>query len=97
MRILKRYIFIWISICALLAGCSDTIETPEQVLPESNPANNNIVENEEKNLNYIGNKNSNKFHTANCSTLPAEENRILFDTRDDAINADYEPCKKCNP
>lgn len=48
---------------------------------------------------YVGNANSRKFHFANCSTLkkmnPA--NRVNFNTRDEAINAGYIPCKRCKP
>ena len=46
---------------------------------------------------YIGNSNSLKFHEPNCDPLPAEHNRVYFDTRQQAIDAGYAPCKKCNP
>jgi len=46
---------------------------------------------------YIGNKNSHKFHKPSCSSLPNEENRVYFATREEAIGKGYEPCKKCNP
>lgn len=46
---------------------------------------------------YIGNKNSKKFHLPSCSTLPAENNRAYFKTREEAVNAGYTPCKRCNP
>lgn len=46
---------------------------------------------------YIGNKNSGKFHTLDCSTLPAPHNRIHFDGRQEAISAGYVPCKNCDP
>lgn len=46
---------------------------------------------------YIGNKNSHKFHRANCSRLPAEKNRVYFKSRDEAIKTGYEPCKICEP
>ena len=48
-------------------------------------------------VTYIGNKNSKKFHLPTCSTLPAEQNRILFQSREEAIDAGFEPCKRCNP
>jgi len=47
--------------------------------------------------NYIGNINSLKFHIPSCYTLPAEENRVYFNTRNEAINAGYVPCKNCKP
>lgn len=46
---------------------------------------------------YIGNKNSKKFHLSSCSGLPKEENRIKFDSRENAINAGFEPCGICKP
>lgn len=47
--------------------------------------------------NYIGNINSKIFHEPTCHTLPAEHNRIYFDSKKEAINAGYRPCKNCNP
>ena len=46
---------------------------------------------------YIGNKNSKVFHRPWCSYLPDLKNRIYFKARDEAIDAGYRPCKKCNP
>lgn len=46
---------------------------------------------------YIGNKRSLKFHLPNCKVLPAEKNRVHFETRDQAIKEGYVPCKVCNP
>lgn len=46
---------------------------------------------------YIGNLNTHKFHTATCSYLPAEENRIYFTTREEAIEYDYTACGSCKP
>ena len=46
---------------------------------------------------YIGNKNSKKFHRQDCRALPAEKNRVYFDSRDKAIQNGYDPCKICNP
>ena len=48
---------------------------------------------------YIGNANSMKFHYSWCSSVSAMNpgNRVEFYSRDDAINAGYQPCKRCNP
>lgn len=46
---------------------------------------------------YIGNVNSQIFHTPECSSLPAETNRIWFTTRDEAVSAGYSPCGRCHP
>lgn len=44
---------------------------------------------------YIGNKNSKKFHLGTCANLPKEENWVLFDSYEDAIQAGYSPCGQC--
>lgn len=46
---------------------------------------------------YIGNNNTKKFHRPTCSTLPAEKNRVYFQSRDEAAAAGYVPCKRCDP
>lgn len=57
----------------------------------------NTPDNIDSGITYIGNKNSKKFHLPSCGSLPAEKNQVYFDARDDAINAGYDPCKKCKP
>lgn len=44
---------------------------------------------------YIGNKNSKTLHLPTCSSLPKEENRIIFDDYDTAIAEGYKPCSRC--
>ena len=44
---------------------------------------------------YIGNRNSKVLHLPSCSGLPAEQNRIVFDSYEDAIAAGYKPCSRC--
>lgn len=46
---------------------------------------------------YIGNLNTKKFHYPSCSSLPNPENRTYFDTRQEAIDAGYDPCGRCKP
>ena len=46
---------------------------------------------------YIGNINSRKFHKPDCSGLPSEKNRVIFDTREAAVEKGYEPCGTCKP
>jgi competence protein ComEC len=38
-----------------------------------------------------------KFHLPSCGSLPAPQNRVIFDKRDEAVKAGYEPCKICKP
>ena len=44
---------------------------------------------------FIGNKNSQKFHSPTCANLPAEKNTVLFDSYQDAIDAGFTPCGSC--
>lgn len=44
---------------------------------------------------FIGNKNSKKFHSPDCSSLPKEENRVLFNSYQEASEAGYIPCGGC--
>lgn len=48
---------------------------------------------------YIGNSNSHKFHKENCKAVKkmSENNKVYFNSRDDAINDGYVACKMCNP
>lgn len=46
---------------------------------------------------YIGNKQSKKFHSTDCCTLPKEKNRVKLNSRDEAMNKGYRPCGNCNP
>ena len=46
---------------------------------------------------YIGNINSQTFHTPTCKNLPKESNRITFSSREEAVNAGYHPCGTCKP
>ena len=48
---------------------------------------------------YIGNKKSKKFHYASCSSVKdmKEKNKVELNTREEAIEKGYVPCKNCNP
>ena len=48
---------------------------------------------------YIGNRNTKKFHYASCSSVGEmkETNNVPIATRDEAIAKGYVPCKRCNP
>jgi len=48
-------------------------------------------------VSYIGNSNTHKFHLPSCKTLPSEENRVYFGSREEAIEEGYAPCKNCRP
>ena len=46
---------------------------------------------------YIGNKNSQIFHTPDCNQLPQEKNRVYFENREQAIEEGYRPHSVCIP
>lgn len=46
---------------------------------------------------YIGNKNTMKFHTPQCASLPIEKNRIYFADSEAALEEGYTPCGTCKP
>ena len=48
-------------------------------------------------INFIGNRNSRIFHTAACNSLPAPQNRVNFETREEATGAGFRPCQRCRP
>lgn len=48
---------------------------------------------------YIGNKNSKKFHYPGCGSVGQmkESNKVRLDSREEAIRGGYDPCGNCNP
>lgn len=48
---------------------------------------------------YEASSRSDKFHLPHCSSASriSDDNRVWFQTRDEAIAAGYSPCGKCNP
>ncbi|MHB9036356.1 MAG: Ada metal-binding domain-containing protein [Armatimonadota bacterium] len=46
---------------------------------------------------YIGNTRSYVFHRQSCRYLPQTKNRSHFESRKEAVDAGYRPCRKCRP
>ena len=48
---------------------------------------------------YVGNSSKKKLHLGSCGSTKkiAPHNRVIFSSREEAINAGYVPCKRCNP
>lgn len=44
---------------------------------------------------FYGNKKSKKFHAWDCQNLPAESNRVTFDSYAEAVSQGYTPCGSC--
>ncbi len=72
---------------------NESAQTNPTVVTPSKEDNNVAPDIEE----YIGNKNSKKFHLPSCKNLPAEKNRILLTSREEAVQRGYDPCGNCDP
>lgn len=46
---------------------------------------------------YVGNKNSKKFHVEGCRSMPDEKNRVILESREEALQLGYTPCGTCKP
>lgn len=89
----------------LLSAVDETQAAPSQIKEAAYSGNNpskgqsetaSSVK-ESSSTEYIGNRNTKKFHRTSCHTLPAEKNRVYFSSRDKATSSGYVPCKNCNP
>ena len=51
------------------------------------------------NYNYIGNSNSMKFHYPECRWAKkiSAKNKVYFDSKQEALDSGYVPCKVCKP
>jgi len=83
------------TITAVSDGVNVMFSTERNVNAETNPTQPSAEPAEEE--YYIGNIKSLKFHRPSCSGLPAEQNSVILETRDDAVNGSYEPCGNCKP
>ncbi len=77
-------------------GQSVSFTTEKNETVQTNPT---IPENQEPDDigEYIGNKNSKKFHLPTCKNLPAEKNRVYISSRQEAIDNGFSPCGNCHP
>ncbi len=55
------------------------------------------TENDDKQKSFIGNIKSMVLHSSQCRNLPSENNRIYFDTKEEALDMKYKPCGNCKP
>jgi micrococcal nuclease len=48
---------------------------------------------------YIGNKHSTRFHRPGCeyAAQMADRNKIIFKTKEEALDSGYSPCRTCKP
>ena len=80
-------------------GKSVTFSTEKNESVQTNPTVTTIPDADERGDigEYIGNKNSKKFHLPTCKNLPAEKNRVSLSSRQEAIDGSFDPCGNCNP
>lgn len=71
-----------------------TFQTEKNENAQTNPT---IPPDSQEAVEYIGNKISKKFHLPTCPNLPAEKNRVFFDSRQQAVDAGFDPCGNCKP
>jgi len=77
-------------------GVTVSISTERNSDAQTNPTE-HAAEQSSDDGNYIGNNRSMRFHRPSCATLPAEQNRVVLATREDAVNGGYDPCGNCRP
>jgi len=67
--------------CLFLSGCSNSAETTAPV------------------SQYVGSVNSDKYHLPDCRWAQKinVDNEVWFDSKEDAKEAGYVPCKVCDP
>lgn len=51
------------------------------------------------NAKYVGNSSKKKLHLGTCGSAKkiAPNNRVIFNSREEAINSGYQACKRCHP
>lgn len=84
-------------ICTSNDGKTLTFTTVKNSDAITNPTEGNGSDSGNHAYQYVGNIESQKFHSINCSRLPAEDKRIYFLTREEAEKAGYIPCGVCKP
>ncbi len=93
------FIILSLAACKMqsVTPASQPTTEPMVTVQATDSIQNDEIETAQAEIKYIGNKNSKKFHRPDCSSLPAEKNRVELSNREDAINMGFVPCKRCNP
>jgi len=83
--------------CLFLVGCSTSTEqetiSPDELMPEQSESVN------QDSGQYVGSVNSDKYHLPDCRWAGKikPENEVWFDTKEEAEEQGYIPCKTCKP
>ena len=77
-------------------GVSDDEENEEVLLTNTSALDTEEAASEPK---YIGNKNSHVFHKVTCTSVSdmKEKNKVVLNSREEAIERGYKPCSRCLP
>lgn len=81
------------TIVATSDGKNITLSNPSESLLQKS------AETDSQKIQYIGNKNTRKFHISSCSSIKdmKKSNQITFYIKQDALKEGYEPCSICKP
>lgn len=82
----------------VVAPVTPPVEETPSVTPA--PEDDETISNTTADTDYVGNKNTHKFHRSGCDSIKDmdEENKYYYTgTRDEMISMGYKPCKRCNP
>ena len=76
---------------------TSTLSDNTEINQKSHTSNNKVSSDSSKDSFYIGNVNTGKFHGKRCSEVSKihEGNKVYFNSREEAINSGFKPCKKC--
>lgn len=85
------------TIIARSDGKSVAFQTRKNPNANTNPTQTDGSGQNSREVAYIGNASSKKFHRPTCASLPAQRNRVLFSSRAAAVAAGYAPCQICKP
>lgn len=81
--------------------CTEAHITRSAADAHSTPQASSALQNGSESLSgsYTASIRSEKFHLPSCSSAGriSDENRLWFDSRDDAVSAGYSPCSICLP
>jgi len=77
------------TVTAVSDGKTVTITTEKKSAAAANPTEKTDA------AEYIGNVSTKVFHSPDCGSLPKEENRVYFDSYEDAVAAGYHPHSAC--
>ncbi len=98
----KRIAALLLLACLFLAGCSSNTESetmsPDELMPVKTATTSQDTGNQNTGV-YVGSINSDKYHLPSCRWAQKIKpgNEIWFDTKEEAEEGGYSPCKVCKP